>query len=144
MKKLLFILLFTCFACNQPKEYPKLGTKNILKLTSLNKIIKTPVGIKQKYGINIYSTHFEYKNEMTYSYDVRVYCENADFGGFIYGDVILYDKVYYCWENDSLLKFRLFNSINNRSKSFTYSCFKENHTMGIDSINGVPINSVKY
>lgn len=132
--------MLTCFACNQPMEYPKQGTKNVIRLSPWNRLVETPLGLDRLYGMNIYCTSQTAKGESRV-YFVKIYCEYNDFGGFTYLDDNIYDKVFYRWENDSLLKFRLFNSGNNRSKSFTYSCFKGNRSMGIDSINGVPIDS---
>ena len=144
MKRFLFILLLVCISCKQPTELPKQGIEDIIEETPMLKVSKSSAMPDQLYEMTVLHSSYVINGEKKQLYWARLYCEVKDFGGFGHPDDKIYDKFFYRWENDSLVKFRIFNSTNNNSVSFTYSCIGRESWFRTDSINGVPIDSIPH
>lgn len=143
MKQLFFMLLFACFACNQPTEVPKQGIKDILEETPVLKVSNSTLKPDHLYDMNVLRSSLVRNGEKLQTYFVTAYFSknsNASFGSCCDD---FYDKVQYTWANDTVLKFKIFNSKNNLSSSYTLICYSNGRlSMQTDSINGVPIDSI--
>lgn len=144
MKQLLLIIVFAFFSCNQSKEYPKQGTKDILRASPISRIMHTPPGLDKLYGLNIYYASSQTTKGESRMYFVKVYCNYNGWEGIGINDDSIYDKVYYRWENDSLVQFCLFNSTSYNSLSYTYSCFKNNQFGRQELYNKLPIDTIQH
>lgn len=119
MKRLLLILIFAFFACNQSKEYPKQGTKDIIEETPMLKVSNSSVKPDHLYEMNVVHFSIVRKGEKEQVYILSAYFPNNKVASCGKGSMEFYDKVQYTWANDTVLKFKLFNSSNNLSESCT-------------------------
>ena len=145
MKRLLFILLLGCLASNQTTEVPKQGIKDIIEETPMLKVSNSSLKPDHLYDMNVLRSSLVRNGEKLQTYFVTAYFSknsNASFGSCCDD---FYDKVQYTWANDTMLKFKIFNSKNNLSSSYTLISYSNgNLSLQTDSINGVPIDSIPH
>ena len=141
MKRLTFIMLLACFAFNQPQKDLKKGTKDIIEETPMLKLFKSSGKLNNLYDMNVLHSSLVRNGNKVQVYFVNAFfCNNSDAGFGVASDDF-YDKVQYTWANDSVLKFKLFNSKNNHSISSTLTSYRNgNLFLKSDLIDDIPIN----
>jgi hypothetical protein len=141
MKRLTFILLLACFAFNQPQKDLKKGTKDIIEETPMLKLFKSSGKLNHLYDVVVLHSSLVRNGNKLQVYFVNAFsCNNSNAGFGLAGD-ILFDKVQYTWANDSVLKFRLFNSKNNHSVSSTLTSYRNgNALLQTDLIDDIPVD----
>ena len=143
MKRILFIMMIASFACNQPTEMPKQGTKDIIHITSVNKLIHPKIELKRVYEMYVYTVETSGGNEVAYF--VNAFFPNDSDAGFGFGRKDLYEKVHFDWVNDTVLKFKTFNLHNDFSACYTFTSLGNgNLLLQTDSINGIPRKKIPH
>ncbi len=139
MKRLIIILLSLAFsACNQTKYNNESGSGDIIKITDVKNVARQIIKKKHNKDVVIYDVSDKMKIWSEHAYALNVYRNNENqTTKFIYLSEHSFEKMSYRWISDTTLFYKLFNSTNKLSYSFTYNagklCFNR-----IDSINNVP------
>lgn len=143
MKQLFFMLLLGCFPCNQSTKAPKQGIKNIIEETPMIRLFPSSEKINHLYDMCVVHSSFVKNGEKRQLYLLKAYSGNNSDVRFGVINNEIYNKVKYIWVNDSVLKFKLFNTNNKLSTTTTLETFSDKYmSFHYDSISDVQWDSI--
>jgi hypothetical protein len=135
MKKLIIILGIIVCACNSNTKQKDRDGEKIIDIVDEHEYIKTKFEFHKDKEVRIFGSSYRMPESEFPNYALYIYRKGkGQAGKFIFWGHHKYDKAAYKWANDSILNFRLFNSSNNLSDSYTYTYHnKYNESLGINS-----------
>jgi len=120
--KLIFILTILICACSSNTTQKDSDAEKIINLLDEHDYLKKKLEFHKDKEVRIYGSTYRMPGSESPNYALYIYRKGVgQTGRFIFWGHYKYDKAAYKWTNDSTLNFRLFNSSNSLSDSYTYT-----------------------
>jgi len=132
---LIFILTILLIACSSTTPHKDDDTESIINILNEQDYVKNKLEFHKDKEVRIYGSEYRMPGSELPNYALYVYLKGVgQRGRFIFWGHYKYDKAAYKWANDSTLNFRLFDSSNGLSDSYTYKYNNKNsESLGINT-----------
>jgi len=134
-QNLIFILIILLGACISNTKQKESETEKVIDILDEQDYLKKKLEFHKEKEVRIYGSKYRMPGSESPNYALYIYRKGVgQTGRFIFWGHYKYDKAAYIWANDSTLNFRLFDSSNGLSDSYTYIYHsKYSESLGINT-----------
>lgn len=121
--KLIFVLILLFSACNQNTPQNIYGKEKKINIVDKHKYLETQLRAHDNMDVIVYRVDPNSKTYMNYGYAIVIFQQEKSKVShrfdFMVASEDIYDEALYKWENDTTLRMKLYNSMNNFSSEVT-------------------------